>query len=436
MFTNGSANHSAWAAKAKALDRYRWLLLRQRHGWVASALRMARAALNDWWFGAAAHILVARHVVAEPCDFLLLQAAPKVIPLKRKRLLIEGIRQRGHRLVETALEGPRDILAARMLKEPPQSLPLRYFAYAAYAEWLVARHDPSVVLNDRNGSLYSPFLRLSLNSRCRLLVHLAHATTVESSRRLAMNDYDYYFLFGQSSYEALQAREIRFGESTVVLAGSHMIDRSYDLPPADPQQRVLLILGVGPDKEKEEGYQRTYGLLREWAARHPEHRVLVKAHPRSQVPFWRECASALPNVRVLPASCSLAEALGQVSTVVNIMSNAVIEAALAQRAVLYVNLSDDEDIFRQECFLGPAIRTVEDLTEQLASVHQAFSTALARARAFANFHLEHGTDGLQQNLNSLQSLLTGQTLRVHCQILPQALTRTDEPVHRSRDDDR
>ncbi|MBK8387129.1 MAG: hypothetical protein IPL11_16660 [Candidatus Accumulibacter sp.] len=76
------------------------------------------------------------------------------------------------------------------------------------------------------------------------------------------------------------------------------------------------------------------------------------------------------------------------------------------------------------------------MTEQLASGHQAFPTALARARAFANFHLEHGTDGLQQNLNSLQSLLTGQTLRVHCQILPQALTRTDEPVHRSRDDDR
>ncbi|MBK8387128.1 MAG: hypothetical protein IPL11_16655 [Candidatus Accumulibacter sp.] len=192
-----------------------------------------------------------------------------------------------------------------MLKEPPQSLPLRYFAYAAYAEWLVARHDPSVVLNDRNGSLYSPFLRLSLNSRCRLLVHLAHATTVESSRRLAMNDYDYYFLFGQSSYEALQAREIRFGESTVVLAGSHMIDRSYDLPPADPQQRVLLILGVGPDKEKEEGYQRTWGLLREWAARHPSI-VSWSGTSRSQVPFWRECASALPNVRVLPASCSLA----------------------------------------------------------------------------------------------------------------------------------
>ena len=96
-----------WAAKARALDRYRWLLLRERHGLLGSALRFAREALGDWWFGVRAKSRLAESVTAEPCDFLLLQSAPKVIAFQRKKLLIEGLRSRGDNLVETALQEPR-----------------------------------------------------------------------------------------------------------------------------------------------------------------------------------------------------------------------------------------------------------------------------------------------------------------------------------------
>ena len=92
-----------WVAKARALDRYRWALLRERHGLFGSSVRFAREALGDWWFGVCAKRRLARSVVSEPCDFLLLQSAPKVIKFQRKKLLIEGLRGRGHHLVETAL---------------------------------------------------------------------------------------------------------------------------------------------------------------------------------------------------------------------------------------------------------------------------------------------------------------------------------------------
>ncbi|UUY09943.1 capsule biosynthesis protein [Pseudomonas sp. J452] len=386
---------------------YRWQLLRERHGLLASALRFARDALNDWWFGTFAKWRLAESVSAGPCDFLLLQSAPKVITFQRKKLLIEALRSRGHILIETALPEAQAILRERLLWRPPQPVPLRYFGYAAHAEWLVERHAPKVVLNDRNGSLYSPFLRLALNTRQRLLVHLAHATTVEHSRRLGMNDYDYYFLFGQSSLEALQARELRFGSSTAVLAGSHMIDTAFDLPPADPAQRVLLVLGVGPDKEKEAGYQRTYRLLRDWAARNPDYQVLVKAHPRSQVPFWQQEAAVLNNVEVLPRECGLAEALARASVVVNIMSNAVIEAALARRPLLYVNASADADIFAQERFLGPCVATLEGLQEAVRGIEQDHAAALARSADFAEYHLAHGCAGLTWNIQTLTNLLEG-----------------------------
>lgn len=421
MTTRTTSN--SLADKARTLDRYRWLLLRERHGVLGSAVRFMRDALKDWWFGSCAKWRLAGAVSAEPCDFLLLQSAPKVIGFQRKRRFMSELRARGHRLTETALPDIRDMLERRQLTRPAGFVPTRYYGYAAHAEWLVERYQPQVLLNDRNGSLYSPFLREALNRKGRLLVHLAHATTVEASQRLAMNDYDYYFVFGQSSLEGLQARPVRFGSSTVVLAGSHMVDSAYDLPAAKPGEGAILVIGVGPDKEKLPGYQRTYALLAEWAREHPRYRLIVKAHPRSKVPYWQEIASTLSNVQVLPAECSLAEALEQSWVVINVMSNAVIEAALARRPVLFVNASADLDIFKQEDFFGPRISSAQALAHALEEVRNGYLKRLDASIRFADHHLTHGVDGLGRNLDLLEKLLQHQPLSGVS--LPQRLSTAD-----------
>ena len=396
----------SWRAKAKALDRYRWLQWRERHGVVGSVLRFARDAITDIWFGLLAKFKLAKFVDSEPCDILLLQSAPKVIGLRRKKLLIEALIRRGYRLIETALDESGEICRKRRLARPPQPVPLRYFSYAAHATWLVERYQPKILLNDRNGSLYSPFLRLCLNERNATLVHLAHATTVESSRRLGMNDYDYYLLFGQSSLEALKARALRFGTSTALLTGSHMIDRSYDLPPPGLDCCTILILGVGPDKEREAGYQRTYELIKDWVQELPQYRILIKRHPRSSVPFWANAERELENVAVLPAECTLAQALSQARVVVNIMSNAVIEAGLAGRPVIYCNLSGDREIFAQERFFGAAITDRQDFHTRLVEIEQNYSERVKNARAFACFHLAQGPNGLERTLQTIDGLFT------------------------------
>ena len=397
-----------WAAKARALDQYRWQLLRERHNLLASALRFARDALGDWWFGVRAKRHLDGPVSVESCDFLLLQSAPNVIKLQRKKCLINDLRARGHNLVETALHSPKSILHERHLRRPPHPVPTRYLGMAAHAQWMVEHYQPRILLNDRNGSLYAPFLRLALNARGALLVHLAHSATLERSRRLSMVDYDYYFLFGKSSLEALQARKLLFGSSVAVLAGSHMIDESYDLPPADPALRTLLILGVGPDKESDPDYQLTYALLLEWAIAHPEYRVLIKAHPRSQVPFWREAKSKAANLQVLPSECSLDSALAKASLVVNVMSNAVIEAALARRPVIYVNAGQKPDIFSQEQFFGPCIADAEALQARVEQVHADYPASLQATEAFVDYHLSRGCAGLGQSIVLLEQLLHGE----------------------------
>lgn len=396
-----------WVSKARALDLYRWLLLRERHSLLGSVLRYSRDLLLDLVFGVRAHFSLPSHAVAaESCDFLLLQGSPKITPLQRKKRLIERLRARGYHLVESAHEGPRQIIAQKLLARPPQTVPLRYFGYAAYAEWLVQRHNPRLLINDRNGSFFIPFLRLSLNQRQRLLVHLAHASTVESSRRLGMNDYDYYLLFGKSSEEALAQRSLRFGTSTVLLAGSHMIDNSFDFPAATPSLKTVLVLGVGPDKEKEACYLQNYRLVAEWAADHPDRRVLIKRHPRSRMPFWAQMSSEWSNIEVLPEVFPLEQALEQVAVVINFMSNAIIEACLARRPAVYVNTCQGRDIFEQERFFGTAVKSACALEERIQSIEQDYQRHVECSENFACFHLAGGVKGLERTASILEALFS------------------------------
>jgi hypothetical protein len=397
----------SWARKARELDRYRWKLLRERHGRLGSLLRLVRDVLVDVTIGLRAKACLKHSTDAVPCEVLLLHSAPKSMALQRKNILIDALRKRGHQLTEAALRSPADACAQRMLAPPPQSVPLRYLVYAAHAQWLVMTYQPKVLINERNGSLHAPFLRLALAARGARLLHLAHATTLESSRRLGMNDYDYYGVFGRSSLEALQERTLRFGESTVVLVGSYLADETYDLPVADPAIRTLLVLGVGPDREKETGYQDTYQLLRDWAGRNPDYRVLFKRHPRSKAQFWRDAATRFANIELLDVQCSLAQALAKASVVINIMSNAGIEAGLAGRPVIHVNAGRDVDIFSHALFFGPQVRDEQAFSQQLQALERDYSRCVAKARGFADYHLVHGSRGLAKTVELVDDLLHG-----------------------------
>lgn len=398
----------SWALKARELDRYRWKLMRERHGRFGSFLRMARDVLVDVANGIRAKACLSTSIDnEEPCEVLLLHSAPKSMALRRKDILIGAVQARGLNLNEAALLQPPQACARRQLLRPPQPVPLRYLAYAAHAQWLVAKYTPQLLINERNGSFHAPFLRLALAARGARLLHLAHAATLESSRRLGMNDYDYYGVFGHSSLVALQERGLRFGDSTVVLLGSYLADETYDLPVADPAVKTLLVLGVGPDREKEAGYVLTYELLRDWAGRHPDYRLLFKRHPRSRAQFWSDAAAKLSSVELLDSQCTLADALARASVVVNIMSNAGIEAGLAGRPVLYVNAGEDLDIFSHSLFFGAQVRDSDTLSRHLQAVEDDYQAHVVQARRFAEYHLVHGSQGLTKTVQLIEGLLHG-----------------------------
>lgn len=399
-----------WQTRARQLDAYRWALWREKYGVIGAAVRFARDATLDFKHGFFARLRAANAPQSSAERILVLHGSPKLLAQRRKNGLIQALRERGHEVVEAAIE-PLDVaVRQRLLYHPPTKVPLRYYAHAAYAEWLARHHHPGLVLSERHGSLVTPFLRLSLNAQNKRLAQLAHATTVERSRRLSMTDYDYYLLFGQSSLAALQRRKLRFGTTQAILTGSYLVDQRYDMPPAANDPRVL-VLGVGPDKEKRPGYQRTYALIRDWAARHPHIPVTFKPHPRSLMTFWREAAHDHPNIQLLPPELFLADALAQSSVVLSIMSNAALEASVASRPVIYINASDDPDDLEQSRFFGQCVNTSEMLDERLEWLHQHYEQALDNTHAFAEYHLAYGVHGQVQTADVIDRLIHGRPLQ-------------------------
>lgn len=393
-----------WKTRSRQLDAYRWALLRSKHGLAGSAVRVVRDSVIDLLLGAGAW-LRAGIATESPADrVLVLHGSPRLLAQRRKSGLIEALRALGHDVVETAIEPLAVAVRHKCLCRPPARVPLRYYAHAAYAEWLARHHNPGLVLNERHGSLVIPFLRLSLNIQGKHLAQLSHATAVDDSRRLSMTDYDYYLLFGRSSLNALQLRPLRFGTTRTILTGSYLIDQQYDLPPPRGDLN-LLVLGVGPDKEARAGYQRTYALICEWAASHPHVPVAFKPHPRSRMAFWKEAASRLPNIRLLSPDASLAEALQQSSLVLNIMSNAALEASLANRPVIYINASEDPDILEQTRFFGDCVTDIGMLEARIDWLQRNHTTALRNTRAFAEYHLAYGTQGQRKTAEVIDRLI-------------------------------
>jgi CDP-glycerol glycerophosphotransferase (TagB/SpsB family) len=151
-------------------------------------------------------------------------------------------------------------------------------------------------------------------------------------------------------------------------------------------------------------------LLSEWVKAHPEYQVIFKPHPRSRAMYWEKLAEKYCNVEVLAGNYSLAEALRRCSIVVNIMSNAVIEAALAQRPIIYVNTEACPDIFEQEDFFGPKVETVADLEKSMDYIQQNYNKAVVSSESFARYHLHCGTKGLDKTVEYLEALKSRQNI--------------------------
>ena len=393
--------------KIKQVEQYRKKLIDERRKGFNRVIKNAVESINLYYLSLFTFIklfFIPPKETTAKVDILLLQHSEKVIKLNRKTKLKAALKEDHYSIIEIAFTKGSKVIRSGYISKPKFKVPLKYLYHASYAEYLVNTYNPKIFLNDRNGMLLAPFLRDTLNRNNAKFIQLAHATTVEDDWQFSMNDYDFYFLFGQSSYDFLKKRKLLFGKSRVVLTGSHMIDESFDIKNHSFYNGNILLLGMGPDREKTSLAEKNYGLILEWISKNKDHKLFVKPHPRSNLHFWKKFAKQFTNIELLSSSFLLSEALRSCSSVITIESNAILEASLAKRPIIYVNTTDSEDIFSLEKHLGKRVKNINALNEQITDIAKNYKKHVEKTECLQRYHLSDGIHGLSRTISSVNAI--------------------------------
>lgn len=372
----------------QALARYmRW----QETSDNKSALKAAIALsilkpLREWFYSLSAFFRKRKMMKPAPCDVLLLHYSQTSQARGYRNALVTCLRQRGLRVVETAIHKPKTVLSRRELLSPGWAFPHRYYFHAAYARWLIEYYQPKALLTDKNGSVLAPFLKDFIQPYGKL-VHIAHSIPTENFRKFSMNAYDYYFLFGKSSLERLQRRKI-FGVSKVFLTGTYAEKNPLMLP---EKNDTVLVLGTGPAMEKTKNIQHAYAIIRATAEKLPALQFIVKPHPRSDKTTWQH-DNPLANLLIADPDENIDTLLATAFVAIGSFTNAAIDCALQQRPFILVSedVTDSQlDIHR----MTPICNNADQLATTITSIANEPASYRNHARAFADYHLSNGFTG-------------------------------------------
>lgn len=395
----------AWQKKARALDSYRWSQLLANGSVLASGASWAKAWAADMLLGLRAHFHTRSAPGPSQERLVLLQDTPTVT-----ESFIRTLRDMGLDPVATQRLPLKAAIQERKLCRPAHRVPLRYYAYAAHAEWLARANTPKAILSIGDAGLITPFLRLSLNAQGKKLIQLAPLPTTKNSRRWSMTDCDLLLCPGQSALAASRTRPLRMGSTLAVLAGSPLVERGFDLPAPAPGLARLLLVGSGPEFEQQPGHRLAYELVLKWAQAHPETEICYKAHPQGSSDFWLKAAKALSNVVVLPAGTELVDVMAQASAVITVSAHGALEATLAQRPVVFVDTGQTIDRLEQGRFFGRKIGSGIDLEQRLEWLCNHHEQALQQSKAFLEHHLAHGLKGPEHLARLVDRVVRGQQI--------------------------
>lgn len=321
------------------------------------------------------------------CDVLILHRSQKTRKVGLRNNLISRLRQQGLNVIETQTEKNKFILKKRLLCTPPVKVPISFWFYACYAHYIVKKYNPKIILSESNGSEFSSFLKAFLPEESSL-IHIAHCVTTDNYRHYSLIEYDYYFLYGQSSLDKLRRRNTLFGSTKVVLTGPYIAHQGFTLEPRSANKNILLF-GVNPNMEKRKHIQKMYDVIKDWINQHNDYQLFVKMHPRSQLDFWKEAQSDCSNIHIVKKGITMQQALSEISLTLGIYTNAVLDAALLNRPSLLVCDEDIEDELDIEHFFLNRCKNTTDLQHNIEKILKNYPYYLKKTTAFAKYHLEH-----------------------------------------------
>jgi len=326
------------------------------------------------------------------CDVLMLHRSENSRKRGLRDHVTKQLRKQGLNVIEAQTENNQTILKNNLFSTPPVKTPLKFLFYASYANYIVENYSPKVILTETNGSDLSPFLKAFLPEGSSL-VHVAHCAITDNYRHYSLIDYDYYFLYGKSSFDKLHKRDNLFGSCKAVLTGPYIPHHAAPLPPCDANKNILLF-GVNPNMERRPHIQKIYAFIKNLAQKHTDYQLFVKIHPRSETDFWDRAQASCPNIHFIKQGTDMQEALSDISITLGIYTNAVLDAALRNRPSLLVSDDTVDDEFDIEKFFLPRCRNESELQANIEKLLANYPYYVEKTIEFSQYHLAHQDDSV------------------------------------------
>lgn len=336
------------------------------------------------------------------CDIMLLHESKKVIKLHEN--FYKAIETRGFKIEHDVLQNNMKVVINRMLSKTAYRIPAAFFIEACYAEYIVKKYKPKIMITFMDNSILSTFLKIKMKDYGQV-INIAHGITADTFR-FSMFDFDYVFLFGQSSLDRIARNKVRFGNTKAVLTGSIFINNDYYLPPNKEKKNIIFISSWIP-KQIRAVILRNFAILREYAQQHKEYQFFIKLHPLEDRSVWEKISYGISNITILDQETGLKEAIGNVSLIIHQWSNASIEAALLNRPSISLNSGKmHDDYLSGDKFFLPKATDVQSLHERICKIHENYDYYLKKCKEYASYHLER-IDSIEYACDCIESIYYG-----------------------------
>ncbi len=268
-------------------------------------------------------------------------------------------------------------------------IPFNLLAPVCKAQYLVGKYQPKVAVISMNSTVFPSVFRKELNDNQALLVNLAHGVGYQGIAHTS-SDFDYWFVFGQSTIDGKRKNQNRVGETRAMIVGSPFIfgknEKVFDLK-TNNQSYVMIASQWTPARDDAKTALDQSALIIENFIRANHHiTFVVKVHPHDNGERWLGICKNNQNVQVLDKNVELGDVLRGANLCLHMSSNVAIEAGILGIPSIAVDPYNCSEHLNLMGFL-PTVKSSLELGMEFTSVMRNYSSYQKRARKYADYML-------------------------------------------------
>lgn len=335
------------------------------------------------------------HTESVVCDVLLIHPSEKSYQQGRKKTLVQKLKNAGLTVEEYIEKKDRDKILNREFF-PLNKVPFLFKWEAYHANYILKKYQAKVILTERNGWVIPSFIK-KIRQQGSVVIHLAHSVITEQSSKYSYYDYDFYFLYGESSFDYLNALKGSYGSCRVVFKGPYFFydDRKYNKSRCSNNN--ITFLCSGPDFETLDTYIEICGWVKRLVEFEVINKLYIKCHPRGENQSWIRFSKDYSDRVEIVEALSLNDSLDNSDYAVMGYTNAIVDAAYY--GIPIIMLGDSKDFFNINKFSIPWAKSYEELVNFIEM------DARNSQKVFARYHINEHSSTVPALVNAIQNVV-------------------------------